>query len=117
MRQGFVHTAVLVVDEASEPAAGAAITVALCGHWEHEPPCPLAPHHTTTTRRGDEVDLRVVFSAEPEREAEVRALIEAALTAERLDLVEPVATWHLRSAERGELTPAEAARARDLTTA
>lgn len=31
-------------------APGAAVTVALCGHWKHEPPCPLAAHHTSTTR-------------------------------------------------------------------
>ena len=42
---------------ADDGAPGAAVTVALCGHWEHPPPCPLAPHHTraellATTRLG-----------------------------------------------------------------
>lgn len=31
-----------------DPAAlGGAVTVALCGHWEHEPPCRW-PHHTSS---------------------------------------------------------------------
>ena len=34
-------------------APGGAITVALCGSWDHEPPCPLAPHHTRAHRSGD----------------------------------------------------------------
>src|SRR5215207_9908722 len=43
MRQSFAHEAVLALgDEADERAPGAAVTVALCGHWEHEPPCSLA---------------------------------------------------------------------------
>ena len=50
-------------------APGGAITVALCGHWDHEPPCPLAEHHTTAERVGDEVRLRIAFQTEPEREA------------------------------------------------
>ena len=61
-------------------APGAAITVALCGHWEHEPPCPLAPHHTDVRRAGDQIRLRVLFATEPATEAEVRRRIEAALS-------------------------------------
>ena len=29
--------------DADVRAPGAAVTVVLCGHWDHEPPCPLAP--------------------------------------------------------------------------
>ena len=39
-------------------APGGAITVALCGSWSHEPPCPLAPHHTGVAADGQEVTLR-----------------------------------------------------------
>ena len=43
----FVHEAFLSMAPGNDIAApGAAITVELCGRWEHEPPCPLAPHHT-----------------------------------------------------------------------
>ena len=43
---GYAHRAVLVIPDGDEPAApGGAITVELCGHWEHEPPCRY-PHLT-----------------------------------------------------------------------
>jgi hypothetical protein len=75
----------VVLGPDGDPAApGGAITVALCGDWEHEPPCPLAPHHTEATRdAGDRVRLRVLFTVEPEREAEVRSLIDSALASGR----------------------------------
>src|SRR5690242_10149389 len=81
MRQAFAHDAVLTMEPGGdERAPGAAVTVALCGHWEHEPPCPLAPHHIAAERSGDEVRLRVLFAAEPDAEDEVRRRIEAALS-------------------------------------
>jgi hypothetical protein len=46
-------------------ARGAGITVALCGHWEHEPPCRLAPHHTLAKRVDDKVHLRTLFVVDP----------------------------------------------------
>lgn len=61
-------------------APGAAITVAVCGDWEHEAPCPLAPHHSTVTRVADGVHVRVLFVVEPELEALVRGRIKAALS-------------------------------------
>jgi hypothetical protein len=80
VRQAFAHDAVLAMEpDGDENAPGAAITVALCGSWQHEPPCPLAPHHTRAVRSGGEVTLRVLFAASPEDEQRVRALIEAAL--------------------------------------
>ena len=76
----FAHDAVLSMElGADDRAPGGAITVALCGGWEHEPPCPLAPHHTRTEPAGNEVRLRVLFAAEPHEEPRVRALIDAAL--------------------------------------
>jgi G6PDH family F420-dependent oxidoreductase len=46
MRQAYVHQARLEPSEGGDrQAPGAAVTVALCGHWEHEPPCRV-PHHT-----------------------------------------------------------------------
>jgi hypothetical protein len=79
-RQAFAHDAVLTVDPGGdERAPGGAITVALCGSWSHEPPCPLAPHHTRAHRSGTEVTLRVLFAAAPADETQVRSLIEEAL--------------------------------------
>ena len=51
MRQAFAHDAVVVLDAGGDDRApGGAITVELCGHWDHEPPCPLAAHHTGVRR-------------------------------------------------------------------
>ncbi|GGR96471.1 hypothetical protein GCM10010169_46290 [Micromonospora fulviviridis] len=80
MRQGYAHHAVLAVPpDADDGAPGAAVTVALCGHWEHEPPCPVAPHHTRAERVGDELRLRILFATEPHREQRVRQDIDRAL--------------------------------------
>jgi hypothetical protein len=80
MRQAFAHDAVLVMaDGGDERAPGGAITVALCGNWSHEPPCPLAPHHTGVHRAGEKLTLRLLFAADPEDEARVRTLVEEVL--------------------------------------
>ena len=79
-RDAYAHDAVLDLDPGGDDGApGGAITVALCGRWDHEPPCPLAPHHTRAHRSGNEVTLRLLFAAEPEEEPKVRALVEEAL--------------------------------------
>ena len=78
--QPFAHDAVLTLDHGGdERAPGGAITVALCGSWSHEPPCPLAPHHTRVHRSGTEVTLRLLFAADPADEPRVRPLVDEAL--------------------------------------
>jgi hypothetical protein len=80
MRQAFVHEAVLRMDaDGDTRAPGATVTVELCGHWEHEPPCPVAAHHTRSERVGDAVHVRVLFATEAGREGEVRSRIVSAL--------------------------------------
>jgi hypothetical protein len=84
--------------DADPQAIGAAVTVALCGHWEHEPPCPLAPHHTAAQRVGDDVAVRTLFAAEPRVEDHVRRLIDDALASGHLQLPQGMATdWLLLS--------------------
>lgn len=81
MRQTFAHEAVLIMPPDGDTATpGAAITTALCGHWQHEPPCPLAAHHTRADRTNGEVRLRTLFATEPDLEATVRHRIDAALS-------------------------------------
>jgi hypothetical protein len=81
MRKAFAHDAVLVLDDGGdERAPGGAITVALCGSWQHDPPCPLAPHHTRTHRAGREVTLRMLFAAEPADVSRVRDLVDGVLS-------------------------------------
>jgi hypothetical protein len=119
MRQPFAHEAVVAMDAAEdERAPGAAITVELCGHWEHEPPCPLAPHATVAERDGDEVRLRILFAVEAEREAEVHARIDGALAAGRLECPDgTVARWQLHRSGPSPLRPSEADHGRRLAAA
>ena len=116
-RRPFAHEALLAMaPEADDRAPGGAITVALCGAWTHEPPCPLAPHHTAAERSGTDVRLRILFAADPADERRVRKLIEAALqagSAERPDGAR--AGWRLVSAGPSEVWPPEAAHAQRLT--
>ena len=80
VRRAFAHEAVLsLAESADERAPGGAVTVALCGSWSHDPPCPLAPHHTRWERSGAEVRLRTLFAADPGEEERVRGLIDEAL--------------------------------------
>lgn len=109
MRQTFVHDAVLDMDpQADIRAPGAAVTVQLCGHWDHEPPCPVAPHHTGVERAGREVRLRILFATEPVREAEVRQGIDRALSTGVLaEADDRAARWSLRQSMAGELRSEE----------
>jgi hypothetical protein len=118
MRQAFAHDAVVVLEPGGDAQAlGAAVTVALCGHWEHEPPCPLASHHTAAEPSGAEVRLRVLFAGEPAVEPEVRRRIQAALEGGRLEGPDGVTTrWALRSAAAGAVRDEEADHAARLVS-
>jgi hypothetical protein len=115
-RAAYAHDALLDLDPGGdEAAAGGAITVALCGSWSHEPPCPLAPHHTRTHKSGAEVTLRLLFAAEPEDEERVRALVHEALDRGWGDSPEGErTTWRLVWAAPSTVSPAEADHARRL---
>ena len=96
-RSAYAHEAVLAMDaDADVGAPGAAVTVALCGSWDHEPPCPLAPHHSSVEAVGGAVRLRTVFAVEPALEQDVRRLIDAALAAGRLAGPTGLTTWRVR---------------------
>jgi hypothetical protein len=78
----FAHEAVVeLVDDGDPRAPGGAITVALCGTLDHEPPCPLAPHQTSTSATEQGLAVRIVFAAAVEDVAEVHRRIERALAA------------------------------------
>jgi hypothetical protein len=109
MRQAFAHEAVLDMAPAADLGApGAAVTVALCGQWNHEPPCPLAPHHSSAQRVGDRVRVRVLFAAEPEMEDLVRERIDRALSEGPLNGPGGETTvWNLLSSQRSWVTTQE----------
>ncbi|MGW7364400.1 hypothetical protein ACWGI8_13475 [Streptomyces sp. NPDC054841] len=114
-RASALEATVVMEARGDARAPGAAITLGLCGSWEHELPCPLAPHHTSAERADDEVRLRVLFVAEPEDEAEVRARIRAAL--QRGNVEGPdgaTVSWRLGAVRASEVREDEAEHVRRL---
>jgi hypothetical protein len=107
MREAFVHDAVLVLTEgADERGPGGAVTMALCGALDHEPPCPVAPHHTSISGHGQRRKVRVLFATDDE--PVVRRTIHAALgTGEFTGPDGSVSRWVLRSSTPGAVTDAE----------
>jgi hypothetical protein len=114
-RVAFAHDAVLTMDGGDDRAPGGAITLALCGSWSHDPPCPLAPHHTRAHRSGQEVSLRVLFAAAPADEERVRRVIDEALARGWGDTPEGSrTTWDLLSSAPSEVRIEEEDHARRL---
>jgi hypothetical protein len=91
----LVHRVLL--DAAGDPRAlGGAVTVALCGHWEHDGECRW-PHHTSTLDRPGALVVDVEVTCPESDETEVRGLVHDALAAG--ELVGPDGrrtTWTLR---------------------
>jgi hypothetical protein len=112
-RRAFAHDAVLALPAGGdERAPGGAVTVALCGSWTHEPPCPLAPHHTSTARDGDRLRVRVLFASDPAEEPRVRVLVEEALAGGECVGPDGVRTsWRLVEAAASPVRPEERERA------
>jgi hypothetical protein len=104
-RQAFAHDAVVAMQpDGNANAPGGAITLALCGHWDHSPPCPLAPHYVANQVDGQTVRLRILFAAEPADEQRVRSLIGEALATGQLTGPDgKLSAWQLRSASAGEV--------------
>jgi hypothetical protein len=108
VRAAYAHDATVKLATGDTGGPGAAITVALCGHWDHPPPCPLAPHHTGTTPAGESLRLRILFVTEPEQERTVREKIDAALAGGRVIGPDDVlSTWTLESSAPAEVAEAE----------
>jgi hypothetical protein len=78
-RHAFVLEADVRIEPETDPAAlGAAVTTALCGHWEHEGPCRW-PHNNQADPAVASASFRTIFVAPAEEEADVRMRIEDAL--------------------------------------
>jgi hypothetical protein len=74
--EAFVLEASLALDPACDPRApGGAVTVELCGHWEHEGPCRW-PHNSALDDTGI---FRTVFVAERREARTIARRIEHAL--------------------------------------
>lgn len=81
----FAHEVVCRVAGLSgdRAALGGAVTVALCGHWEHDGPCRW-PHHTSADDDGAEILVTVRFDAPADELDDVHRLVWQALDAGRL---------------------------------
>jgi hypothetical protein len=110
----YVHQVTLVMNpDADLDAPGAAVTLGLCGSWDHTPPCAIA-HHVHAERAGATVTLRVVFAAERENEGDVRARIDQALRTGTVTDRAGIRTYWQFAAD---VSSAEEARARRLAGA
>src|SRR5438445_389957 len=79
MKRSFVQCAEVLLEPGADPAApGGAVTLRLCGSWDHTGPCRW-PHRTSADWDGRHGKIRVVFTAPAEEAAEVRSLIDRAL--------------------------------------
>ncbi len=77
--RAFVAEAEIALTAGVDPAAvGAAVTVELCGHWEHDGPCRW-PHNNDLRAGPALATFRTLFVAEASEEEEVRERIGAAL--------------------------------------
>ena len=96
----FVHEVAIDLVHGADPRApGGAITVALCGHWDHEPPCRW-PNHTDITPEGDRHLVRTVFTAAPEDEGAVRhRIVEALESGQQAGPDGTISRWTLRRTE------------------
>jgi hypothetical protein len=79
MKRSFVQCAKVLLEPGADQAApGGAVTLALCGSWDHVGAC-CWPHHTSATWDERHGRVRVVFAADEKDEDPVRALIDQAL--------------------------------------
>lgn len=114
MREPFVHEARLVVDAGDPDAIGAAVTKRLCGQVDHPPPCPLAPHFTSIQPpeqpQENAKEVRVLFAALLQQEADVRREIAAALDSGQFGTTR----WRLLGHQAGVPSQAEEEHARRI---
>lgn len=112
MRQAYVQVAEVRLDVGTDTRAlGGAVTLALCGAWEHEPPCPLAAHHTEVTLDDEgRHHVRVVFACEPADAERVRDLVNEALARGALTTPDgELVRWRLTAYGAGDLHGEESA--------
>jgi hypothetical protein len=118
MVQAFAHEGSLeLADGADDRAPGAAVTVSLCGHWDHEGDCRWRHHTTVISRDGSTLTVRTVFASDSDEEPEVRARIIAALESGTLESPEGVSHWEVVRQEAVDLRPSDKRLAGRLTRA
>ena len=92
MRRAYVYEADLELVPGADPRApGGAVTVALCGHWNHDGPCRW-PHHSELDADLAPARLRTVFTCTAAEVDDVYRAIDAA--------VRSADDWTVRASER-----------------
>jgi hypothetical protein len=71
MRLAYAHDALLILPPGADERAPGGVLAGAIG----------APLHTAATRDGEQLRLRVLFAASPDRVDEIRSRIDAALAA------------------------------------
>jgi len=93
-RQAYVYEATLDLASGADPRApGGAVTVALCGHWDHEGPCRW-PHNSEIDTDATPARLRTVFACAPDEVDDVHAAID--------DAVRSADEWNVLASSRRE---------------
>lgn len=104
----FVLEAELELADDCDPAAvGAAVTVELCGHWEHEGACRW-PHNNVIDALRTPARFRTLFVADATERAHVEQRIEASLRAPE--------DWRVLTTRRRPVADGERALAERLRT-
>lgn len=119
-RTAYAHTGTVRLTTGAADAIGAAITVALCGSWDHDGPCPLAPHHTSWHPDPSQpaiIHTRTLYAVEPHRHDEALTRIREGLATGKLIAPDgATATWRLLDDHPSTVEPHEADHAGHLAT-
>ena len=100
-RKAFAFEALLELEPGTDTRApGGAVTVALCGSWEHDGPCRW-PHHTDIDAATSPARLRTVVVSDDQTESDVVARVVGALRADP--------RWSVSACGRHEIAPDERA--------
>jgi hypothetical protein len=109
--RAYVIQAELLLGDGLDPAAvGAAVTVELCGHWEHEGACRW-PHNSEIEARHDPARFRTLFVADEAESALVGNRIETTLRGAH------AAAWRVLSVRSRAVAEADRALAERLLAA
>ena len=109
-RNGLVEEAVVRLTSAAGgvEAVGAAVTVALCGHWDHSGPCRW-PHNTSASPAdGGAFTVVTIVIVDVADEPLVRSAIRQAVGAGELPGVEAAGSWEVVTQRTRPMTPDEA---------
>jgi hypothetical protein len=91
-RRAYVYVAELDLAPGADPRApGGAVTMALCGHWDHEGPCRW-PHSSELDADVAPARLRTVFTCRANEVNDVHRAID--------DAVRGADAWSVRTSER-----------------